>query len=59
MLMKKQEIEDEIERLKNRIIKLQNLEGKSGLEQRGMQRMTREHVSKIISLEAQKRCKKY
>ena len=57
--MERNTIEEEIQRLKDRIIKLQDMEGKTGLEIRGMQKMTREHVSKIIGLEAQKRCKTY
>jgi hypothetical protein len=57
--MERNAIEEEIQRLKDRIIKLQDLEGKTAAERRGMQKMTREHVSKIIGLEAQKRCKTY
>jgi len=57
--MERNAIEEEIQRLKDRIIKLQDLEGKTAAERRGMQKMTREHVSKIIGLEAQKRCRTY
>lgn len=57
--MAKPTIDEEIERLKNRILKMQDVEGKTGTQIRGMQKMTREYVSKIIALEAQKRCRTY
>ncbi len=57
--MARSTIDEEIQRLKDRILKMQNIEGKTGTEIRGMQKMTREHVSKIIALEAQKRCRTY
>jgi hypothetical protein len=50
-----EKINTEIERLKNRIIKLRGVEPKSGVEERGISKTTRDLASKIISLERKKR----
>lgn len=50
-----EKINIEIERLKNRIIKLRDIDPKSGVEQRGISKTTRDLASKIISLEGKKR----
>ena len=48
-------VNEEIDKLKNRILKLQQVEPKSGVEARGIAKTTRDIASKIVSLEEKKR----
>lgn len=50
-----EKINTEIERVKNRIIKLRDIDPKSGVEQRSISKTIRDLASKIISLEGKKR----